>query len=470
VLSIKNGLWAIASTVSERLLSLVTYILVSRTVETIDFGQIIFAIILVELVSYIAVFGVKEFIVSHTNIEKDDLDAIFWAYVNYALIFISLVTSIVLIFWFFIPNQALYYYIIMSFIPLFSGISAFLLGIMEAELRYKEIAKRTTIVASISGLCGVLGAVFGLGVFSLILQKYLYYILDLIILTLYTGYQFIFPGNAKYESAMALQFRKFGRVFAVSQAWNYLNSKSYEMVIYIFLGAGSLALFDIGRKLFVTMNRILLSPLNSVILAYTSKAKAREDTFFKYTRVVLLFYVPIAASLGGFSDIVIGFLFDSNNLIISDVLHISTYAAVPVVLLWLLPNYCISVGKPSGSLVIYNISFGVGLIFSLSAYWLRQDLLVICYAFAISSYFSLFVVLAYLKKTYQVEVLKYFKLVLIVSAMFLLYLLLFLSMKEAVSMLGNASWLNFIAVVVCSSIVLLGHSLIGYWFFVRRQW
>lgn len=468
-MNIKNGFWAIVSTVSERLLSLVTYILVSRSVETIDFGQVIFAIILVELVSYIAVFGVKEFIVSNSNIIKSDLDAIFWVYVNFALIFVALVTGAALIFWFVIPNQALHYYIIMSFIPFLSGISAFLLGIMEAELRYKEIAKRTTIVASISGLCGVAGALLGLGVFSLIIQKYLYYILDLVVLTLFTGYKFTHPKNVSADSVMASKFRKFGRIFAISQAWNYLNSKLYEMVVYLLLGAGALALFDIGRKIFVTMNRMLLSPLNTVILAYTSRATAREETFFKYARAVLLFYVPIAASLGGGADIVINFLFDSNNPIVSDILRISTYAAVPIVLLWLLPNYCISVGRPGGSLIIYNISFFIGLLFSLSAYWLKGNLLAICYAFTISSYLSLFIVLFYLKRDYKIKILKYFNLVVVSSVMFLAYSLLFISVKEIITLLISNVLLELIIILLLYSIVLFCHSLIIYWFFIRRN-
>lgn len=395
---VNAGAWSILGSLFEKILMLATYVIVSREVAPVEFGYLVLILLIIELMGYVAGFGVGENI-----IRKKVVNELFMANSFYFVCYASLVLVLTMLIFvapisYLVSGDDLVILVLwMVFYPALTVFSGFYLAILQRDMRFKDIAYRTVVISIISGAVGIALALSGFGVLSLIGAKYAYSIIDLLILRHLTN----FSPSARVNRVELIGIYDFGWKISVAQLLNFSNSRIYEVFVTFIFGPAYLAVLDVGRKFLMTFYRVVLTPLNSVCLSTLSKVDNPVVTYLNFSKVVGLIVVPVAAGMGALSKPIILMLFGVKWEGASIVLMLLSFGSVVQVTAWFLPNLVISLGYSSMVLVIQAIigvtlclSGIVGVVFFDDFYSL-----IACLVFGL--FFSSFICSFYLWRTIQ---------------------------------------------------------------------
>lgn len=339
---VKSGIWSILGSLSEKILAFATYIIVSREVEPEQFGYLVFVFLIIEFFAQVAAFGVRENIVRSNEVSPVYLASSFRFITYMAVILILVMLLVASPLAYLLSGYDLFILVLlMALQPSLVCYSGFYEGLLQRDMRFKEMALRRTIIAFLSGIVGVSLALNGVGVLSMIAARYVYAIVDVFLLRYITKYKV----NAEPSIEKIKEIWIFGWKISLSQAFNFLGSKANEVLIAGFFGPAALAMLDVGRKLLVTFYGVVMTPLQGVSLAFVSKASDPYAAYHRFVRVLVLLIVPLVALLGAFADELILILFGGKWESSGDILMISTVGVVVQVLIWFAPNLCIKQGR-----------------------------------------------------------------------------------------------------------------------------
>ncbi|MEQ3693232.1 MAG: oligosaccharide flippase family protein [Thalassolituus sp.] len=370
---VKSGIWSILGSLSERLLAFATYIIVSREVDPEQFGYLVFVYLMIDFFAQVAAFGVRENIVRSNEISPVYLASSFRfiTYMSVVLILVMLLIASPLAY--LLSGYDLFVLVlVMPLQPCLVCYSGFYEGLLQRDMRFKEIALRRTVISFLAGVVGVSLALNGVGILSLIAARYVSSIVDVFLLRYITQYKV----SAKPSSEVVKAIWDFGWKISVSQAFNFLGYKANEVLIAVFFGPAALAMLDVGRKLLATFYLVAMTPLQGVSLAFVSKATDPYDAYHRFVRVLVLLIVPLVALLGAFADELILILFGDKWESSGDILMISSVGVVVQVLIWFAPNLCIKQGRTDivllSTVVQVTILFGSGVAAKICSFDLTQ--------------------------------------------------------------------------------------------------
>lgn len=364
------SVWSILGSLIEKVLMLATYVIISREVGTTEFGYLVLALLIIELMGYVAGFGVGGNIVRKQSLSDGFMSSIYYfvCYVSIALVILMLVLVAPLSY-FFISLDFTTLILSLAIYPALTTLSRFYLAILQRDMRFKEIAFRTAAISVFSGVIGVLLALNGFGVFSLIVARYVYSIMDLVILKYLTGFSTqVAPDRKNLQDVWS-----FGWKISVSELLNFSSSRIYEIFVIGFFGPAYLAILDVGNKFLMTFYRVVLTPLYSVCLSYISKKDNPIAAYFYFSRIVNFFVVPVSAAMGVMSTPMVLMFFGEKWRDSADVLMLLSIGGVVQVTAWFLPGLMIRLGRPDIVLLIQAIKVIVLLVFGLIGIVLVDD-------------------------------------------------------------------------------------------------
>mgnify|MGYP006394342547 CR=1 FL=1 len=356
---------------SEKLLMLATYIVVSQQVEPERFGLLVLVFLIIELLGYVASFGVSENIIRHPTAEPRFLASCFrfCSYISAAVVAVMLLLVTPLA-WNFSGMELAELVALMALQPALNCFTGFYLGLLQRDMRFREIALRTTIIAFLSGGTGIALALSGFGIYSLIAGRYVYSIADLILLKRFTGYR----NRASADPQEIVGIWRFGWKLSLSQLFNFSSTKIFEIFTVSFLGPASLALLDVGRKFIVTVQRVVLTPLSSVAMAYVARSEEPAAAFVRFTRFTSLLLIPVTAALGALADPLILLFFGAEYARSGYVLELFALASCIQVALWFAPSILIKQGRSDSVLTLQTINLVVVSLVCVAAWLISEGL------------------------------------------------------------------------------------------------
>lgn len=381
----KSGAWSIFGTLSERVFTVATYVMVSRQVEPLEFGHLVLVLLVMQLLSYFASFGVKDNLVRTKNLTPNLL--------SNSLLFVLLVSFVFILTIIFVlaPISMMYsgqdlalLFLIFALQPALMCISEFYQGILIRDQRFKELALRNSFVALVSGIVGMILAIYNFGIFAIIVARYVYYSLDVLVVFFLAGLRPVIGYNAK-------EFKdiwQFGWRLSLSQILNFSGAKITEVICTIFLGPIYLAVVDVGRKFILTFYSAFLTPLNNVSLSYLSKSMSPVDNYNSFVRVVVLIFIPVIALMGFFSEQIISIVFGSKWLESIPVLTILALAVVPQISMRFMPNICIKFGRTDVVLIFNIVNVLILFVSGVFAMMFSENLEDLMYSIVIGVYIS----------------------------------------------------------------------------------
>jgi O-antigen/teichoic acid export membrane protein len=371
-MSVKAGGWSIIGSLVDKALMLSTYVLVSRSVDQEQFGYLIAVLLFIELLTYIGGFGVADNILRKDTISHEFLSNSFYFLKRVSLICIAfMVFAVTPLAYFWAGSDLAELVLMVSIYPVLTIFSGFYVSILQRDMHFKKIAIRTIIISFFAGASGVVLALSGWGVLSLLIAKYIYSILDVIILRYLTGF-------SPVESARGGRFSEFisyGWKLSSAQVFNFLNSRMYEVFITLIFGPAMLAIFDVGRKFLMTLYRVVLTPLNRVILSAVSRSEDKMKVYSLLVNVVGAIVIPLAAILGAMSEELVPLFFGDAWSISAQFMVLLSIASIAQVSGWFLPNLLISYGHSNSILILQVIGFVIQFLFCVFGYLSGADVL-----------------------------------------------------------------------------------------------
>lgn len=338
----KSSVWSVFGNLGEKVFTILTYILVARQVDKNELGLIVVVFLIYELLSYVSSLGIRENIVRKECLSAQFKSSCFIFVLGVALFTGILNITVITPFAYFLNGADLaVLFLIMTAHPMMVSLSGFYQGLLERDFRYKSLAIRKTVISFCSGLVGVVLSLYEFGIYALVAARYTYSVLNLMALIIIQPYK---PDMKPVVSDFK-EIWKFGWKFSFSEALNFIGSKSNELVIATFLGPASLAVLDVGRKLVITLNNVLLMPLGPVLLSSLRASDSKFKSYRSFVRAALIVVVSISAIMGAQSLEIITLVFGNGWRESADILEVLSFAIVLQISSRYLASLCISYGR-----------------------------------------------------------------------------------------------------------------------------
>ena len=238
-------------------------------------------------------------------------------------------------------------YICMALYPGIACLNTFYQGILQRRMQFKALAIRRALIATFSGVVGVLSVSNGHGVLSIIYAKYTYVLLDYFVLRYISRFEL----QSSFSITGLYVIYSFGWKVSVSQVMNFFSSKQTEFITVIFLGPQALAILDVGRKVLVTLYSVLMTAVTPVSLSVMTSTSAPMTAYHLVVRVLVVLLVPFVAIIGVNSEEIIYVVFGSKWDDSASLLAIFSFGVITQPIAWHLQNICLSKGRPG--LIIY---------------------------------------------------------------------------------------------------------------------
>ena len=164
---VNSALWSISGSLFSKVLTLSTYILVSRQVDPSIFGLLVFATLLLDFFAVVGTGGARENYIRSETVNDRLAQGTF----IYCLSIGCLMSFLFIII--FITADTLNYfqgpslaYFLLSPIPLIVSTCGFYQGVLERENKFKQLALRNIFISFSSAIQGLALALYEYGIFA----------------------------------------------------------------------------------------------------------------------------------------------------------------------------------------------------------------------------------------------------------------------------------------------------------------
>lgn len=268
--AIRSFVWTGFQTVSVRLLSLVTFIVLARLLTPHDFGVAAMAGVFTTLSALLAAGGFSQAIVQKETLEAEDVDSVFWVGM---VVGVTLTTLTVILAWpladfFRVPElkAALW---VLSPMFLVIAITSPHLGLLQRAFRFATLA-RVAVSGNIAAtVVGVSAALAGAGYWSLIIQTLMVPVWTSVAVWSISDYR---PGFRVSSQRFRDLFR-ISRQFMGDRLMTFFYEQTDKAVIGRELGTAVLGVYSVAYRLIFVMLDVLVVSVQAVALPAFSRAQ-----------------------------------------------------------------------------------------------------------------------------------------------------------------------------------------------------
>lgn len=305
--------WSTLSQVGRQGTQLVTTIILARLLVPADFGLVSMSMVVIGFINVFKDLGTAAAVIQRKEVSSHLLSSIFWVNV----VFSTLATCII----FFGSSTISVFYKEPRIIPIisvlslsiiFSGFSSVQQALLERSLNFNLLAK-IEIIATISGATiGIISALIGVGVWSLVYQTLSATLIATILLWM----------SASWRPQCVFSWREVKSVCHFSlnltgfNIFNFFVRNADNLLIGRYLGAQNLGYYNLAY-------RLLLYPIQNVSVVVTrvmfpiysqmqDNSEAFKKTYLKVLSVIALITFPMMLGLMAICDGLIISIFGSN--------------------------------------------------------------------------------------------------------------------------------------------------------------
>lgn len=302
-------LWSGMQSWGMNILSVATFLIMTRLVAPESFGQYAMAQLLFMVANVFIVGGISEALVQKSEIESKDIDTIFWTIVSLAAVFIiaflfsrhwiaSLFGEPVLV------DLISWQCVVLVFVTL----SSVPVALLRRRLEFRAVTLRTLLGMLTGGIVGIVMALQGYGVWSLIGQRLGYVVVEC----------FVVYRAAKWWPRARFSRQSFRSMFhfGINQvglgALTEAEAILPRALIGYYFGAQVLGYFVIARRFLVTLRQLTITPIGQVMFPAMSRLQSDRQrlhvAFGTAVQLTALVALPSYAGLIAVADDLIPWL------------------------------------------------------------------------------------------------------------------------------------------------------------------
>lgn len=289
--------WNTAANAANQLTALLVFIILARQLSLADFGAVMLAVLVVNLLMVVIKEGVAEHIVQTSDFDRPYLVTAFWVITGIGLALTLLAAfAIAPLMGLAYGASSAHYLMALSTTLVVSAIGIPNGSVLRRDFNFRTAAFRTFAVGAVTGIIGVILAFAGFGAWALIWSRILAAGGSTLILMVAAPV----PHWGGFSWATAGTILRYATPVTLSRLVSYASGKAVELILPVVLGTAALAVFRVGTRLVEALSSLLLLPIVTVSLSTYAQSKDRIAEVFLRSAVGLLgllipIYIGIAA-------------------------------------------------------------------------------------------------------------------------------------------------------------------------------
>jgi PST family polysaccharide transporter len=290
----KGILWSAVQKWGRALVSIATFVALSRLLPPEDFGLVALACVFTALIEVFLDQGFGAAIVQCPDLDEEHLDTAFWVsvFTGVVLMIGCVAVSPVVAGFFDEPRLGpILRWLSISF--LFSALSSTQIAILHRNLEFRSLAVRSLAAKTVGGAVGLGLAFGGFGAWSLVVQNLTEGLAGVFVLWTASRWR---PG-LKVSARHYKTLLGFGISVVGNNALHGLVRRSDDFLIGYFLGPTMLGYYVVGYRLLMLLTRVLTGITNTV--AFPAFSRIQHDpermrrAFYKVTQYTSLLAFPV---------------------------------------------------------------------------------------------------------------------------------------------------------------------------------
>jgi PST family polysaccharide transporter len=290
--------WTLLSYAVGRLLSLVSSILLARLLTPADFGLMAMATVIISFVDLFSNLGTAAAIIQQRTLSRELISSLFWLNVAFGVA----VTAVLFLL---APLLAGLYreprlVEVMQCLALtlcVGGLRSVHQALLQRELAFDTLAKVEIAAGLLSLVGGVVLAVLGFGVWSLVVQSVVWNVFMTVLVWIFSRWR----PQMVFEWASIKTVARYSLNLTGFSVFNYFARNADKFIIGRYLGAQALGNYDLAY-------RLLLYPINAISsvvgrVVFPAYAKIQDDnaqlrrTFLKIAAAIAFVSFPVMFGL-----------------------------------------------------------------------------------------------------------------------------------------------------------------------------
>lgn len=371
--------WTTLSTLVTASVAVLRLSVLTRFLNKEDFGIVAILTLVLGLTQTFADLGFSSAIMHRQDLSRRDFSSLYWIQlIVFASIYVlvSLFSGAIANFY---DASSLSYLLPLALLDLlFYGIGRLYDTILQKEFLFKVIAVRNVVCSLVSLVVAVLLAVWGFGIYSLVLST--------LFQTLTNNVWNAVAGQKYYKIQWVMSVKrvmplmKIGIYQTGTQIVDYFSAKFDILIIGKLLGAEALGIYSLAKELVMRVVILINTIGNKVILPYFSLLQNSDDALRRnYCKIIqFLSFVNFPATM------LIGLL---SSCIVATFYGNSYIEAVPIVSILSIWSIFICIGNPVGNISIAkgrtDLSFKyvlVRILLTIPIVWITSSVSIECVA------------------------------------------------------------------------------------------
>ncbi|MBI2759427.1 MAG: lipopolysaccharide biosynthesis protein [Chloroflexi bacterium] len=403
----KGMVWSGAQIFGGKLVSFIVFALLSRLVKPEAFGIVALATLFISFAQIFLDQGFGDAIVQRADLEQEHLDTAFWANVlaGGLITLITFVSAPLIANLFREPSLVLIIpWLSLSFF--LAGLSSTQQAILRRQLAFKELAGRSLIAAFVGGVAGVVLALLGFGVWSLVALDLVTGLVGVVVLWNISIWRPKFRFSPRHFNHLF----SFGLNIIGINFLNFLNRHADDLLIGYYLGTTMLGYYTIAYRILTTMTDLFTTVTNAVALPTFSRLQHDFDrirsAFYLAVHFTGLISIPAFLGVVLVAPELIYTIFGPQWTLSISVIQILAFIGILHSIFYFHNSLVISVGKPSWRLGITLLNAVSNVI--AFAFAVRWGIVAVAAAYVIRGYILSPIEIWMVRKLAQIDIKTYF--------------------------------------------------------------
>jgi len=405
---VKGFAWNMLQGVSTQLISFTVFLVLARLLGPESFGLVAMATVAIAFFQAFREFGFGSAIIQREDLEPGHLDTAFWTdiIVNVVMMVAAFLSAKWIANLYSEPRLEI---VIQAFSLLFlpDALSKVQTAILRREFKFKALAIRTLIAEVIGGVTGIVCALYGLGVWSLVARQLTTTVIGTLILWILSNWR---PG-LKVSRRHFSDLFGFGVNMFAANLVGFFGKRADSFLIGYYLGPVSLGYYTIATRLVLLLIEFLGGAVNNV--AWPAFARLQNNPekmrrgFYSASQLLALIVMPVFMGIYSLAPELVPLMFGSQWGQSIPLLKILVFVGIINSMNKMYDSVIVGIGKPGVRLslrVAISISNVLGFFFAI-----RWGGTGVALAYVIIAYTYLPIYFYILKKLVGIKVSKYFK-------------------------------------------------------------
>ncbi|MBZ8180599.1 lipopolysaccharide biosynthesis protein [Oscillatoria salina] len=345
--AVKGVVWSVIQNWGSQAVSLIVFLILARLLTPEAFGLVALANVFLAFMQIFTEQGFTKALIQRSKLEPEHLDTAFWSnLIGGVLLTIIGFLGAKYIAGIFAQPKLIPILKCLCFLFFVNSIGHVHKAILSRELAFKIMAVRTLIAIFISGLVGIIMAVAGLGVWSIVSQQMVFE--SVVVLIMWQAVDW--RPSFKFSGQHFRDLFSFGINIIGLKFLKFFNKRSDNLLIGYFLGEVALGYYAIAYRVLQVMTQLLIGTSNQVALPTFSKLQEEPErfrqAFYRVTELTSLVAFPAFVGMATLTPELVVSVFGEQWISSIPVMRVLAFAGIIHSLSYFNTSVFMAMGKP----------------------------------------------------------------------------------------------------------------------------